>query len=205
MMHRRQLHTANIIYSYTARIRGVDVTLPPEDAGPSSYKVGDSVWVKIPHGRCTTQFGKGAIMGVYSPHLVLVDGTPRHVKDVRPVRGADTTYCCSASSEDEVPMLYLPREDPAASESDHSNRGQRGPGDTSEDNDVAKSVPLRRSSRLKRPAPRCTLCDSQIREECEGNVPGHSKRARMCLACRVETDMAASSIFDEGRSRTSER
>ena len=41
---------ANIIYSYTARIRGVDVTLPPEDAGPSSYKVGDSVWVKIPHG-----------------------------------------------------------------------------------------------------------------------------------------------------------
>ena len=30
---------------------------------------------------------------------------------------------------------------------------------------------------------------------CEGNVPGHSKRARTCLACRVETDMAASSIF----------
>ena len=40
---------------------------------------------------------------------------------------------------------------------------------------------------------------------CEGNVPGHSKRARTCLACRVKTDMAASSIFDEGRSRTCER
>ena len=193
---------ANIIYSYTAHIRGVDVTLPPEDAGPSSYKVGDSVWVKIPHGRCTTQFGKGTITGVYSPHSVLVDGTPRHVKDVRPVRGADTTYCSSASSEDEAPMLYLLRDDPTASESD---RGQRGPRDTSEDDDVAESVPLRRSSRLKRPAPHCTLCDSQIREECEGNVPGHLKRARMCLACRAETDMAASSIFDEGRSRTSER
>ena len=76
---------ANIIYSYTTRIRGVDVTLPAEDAGPSSYKVGDSVWVKIPQGRCTTQFGKGTITGVYSPHSVLVDGTPRHVKDVRPV------------------------------------------------------------------------------------------------------------------------
>ena len=102
-------------------------------------------------------------------------------------------------------MLYLPREDPAASESDHSNRGQRGPGDTSEDDNVVESVPLRRSSRLKRPAPRCTLCDSQIREECESNVPGHSKRARTCLACRKETDMAAASIFDEGRSQTSER
>ena len=40
---------------------------------------------------------------------------------------------------------------------------------------------------------------------CEGNVPGHSKRARTCLACRAGTDMAASSMFDEGRSRTSER
>ena len=40
---------------------------------------------------------------------------------------------------------------------------------------------------------------------CEGNVPGHLKRARTCLACRRETDMAAASIFDEGRSRTSER
>ena len=123
---------------------------------------------------------------------------------MRPVRGADATYCNSASSEDEAPMLYLPREDPAASESDHSDRGQRAPEDTAKDDDVAESVPLRRSSRLKRPAPRCTLYDSQIREECEGNVPGHSKRARTCLACRAETDMAASSIFDEERSRTSE-
>ena len=167
-------------------IRGADITLSPEDARTSSYKVGDSVWVKIPHGRCTTQFGKGTITGVYSPHSVLVDGTSRHIKNVHPVRGADTTYCSSASSEDKAPMLYLPQEDPAASESNHSNRGQRGPGDTSENDDVAESVPLRRSSRLKRPAPRCTLCDSQIREECEGNVPGHSKRTRTCLACRAE-------------------
>ncbi len=34
---------ANIIYSYPARIKGVDVMLSPEDAGSSSYKVGDSV------------------------------------------------------------------------------------------------------------------------------------------------------------------
>ena len=134
---------ANIIYSYTPRIKGIDVMLPPEDARPNSYKVGDSVWVKIPHGRCTTQFRKGTITGVYSPHSVLVDGKPCHIKDVRPLRGADTTYCSMTSSEDEAPMLYLLREDPTASESDHSDRGQHGPGDTSEDKDVAKSVPLR--------------------------------------------------------------
>ena len=186
---------ANIKYSYTARIRGVDVTLPPEDAGPSSYKVGDSVWGKIPHRRCKTQFGKGTITGVYSPHSVLVDGTPRHVKDVRPVRGADATYCSSASSEDKAPMLYLPRKDPAASESDHSDRGQRGLGDTSED-EAADSKDLLR-------AVRCVIPKSG--RSVKVNVPGHSKRARTCLACRAETDMAASSIFDVGRSRTSER
>ena len=117
------------------------------------------------------------------------DRTPRHIKDVGPLQGADATNCSIISSEDEVPMLYLPWEDPAVSESDHSDRDQHGPGDTSEDKDVAESVPLRRSSRLKRPALHCTLCDSQIREECECNgcnVPGHSKRARMCLACRAE-------------------
>ena len=150
-------HTSKVIYSYTARIKGIDVMLPPEDAGPSSDKVGDSVWVKIPQGRCTTQFGNGTITGVYSPHLVLVDGIPHHVKDVRPLRGVDTTNCSITSTEDKAPMLYLTREDSAASESDHSDRGQHGPRDMSEDEDIAESVPLRRSSRLKRPAPCCTL------------------------------------------------
>ena len=97
---------ADVIYSYPARIKGIDVIFPPKDAGPSSYKVGDSVWVKIPHGRCTTQFGKGTMMGVYSPHSVLVDGTPCHIKDVRPLWGVDTTNCSITSSEDEAPMLY---------------------------------------------------------------------------------------------------
>ena len=118
--------------------------------------------------------------------------------------------CSVTSSEKEASMLYLPREDPAASESDHRDRGQHGPGDTSEDEDVAESVPPRRSSRLKRPAPRCTLCDSQIREECEGNgrnIPGHSKRARTCLACRVEKRNRYGCLecwaYTSGRSATS--
>ena len=51
----------------------------------------------------------------------------------------------------------------------------------------------------------CCFMGCCLQDLCEGNVPGHSKRARTCLACRRETDMAAASIFDEGRSRTSER
>ena len=178
---------ANVIYSYPAHIKGIDVILPLEDAGPNSYKVGDSVWVKIPHERCTTQFGKGTITGVYSPHSVLVDRTPSDVKDVHPLRGVDITNC--TSSEDGEPMLYLTREDPTASESDHSDCGQHGPRDTSEDKNIADSVLLRQSSRLKRPASRCMLRDSQIREECEcngRNVPGNSKCAWTCLACRIK-------------------
>ena len=58
------------------------MSIPPEDAASSSYKVGDSFGVNIPHGRCTSQFGKGTT-GVYSPHSVLFDGTPHHVKYVR--------------------------------------------------------------------------------------------------------------------------
>ena len=41
---------ANVIYSYPACIKSIDVILLPDDAGPSSYKVGDSVWVKILYG-----------------------------------------------------------------------------------------------------------------------------------------------------------
>ena len=108
----------------------------------------------------------------------LVDETLCHVKDVHLLRGVDTTNCSITSSEDKAPMLYLMREDPIASESNHSNCGQHGPRDTSEDEDIAESVPLRRSSRLKRPALRCTLYDSQIREECKCNgcnIPGKFK------------------------------
>ena len=32
---------ANMIYSYTARIKDIDVMSPMEEAGPNSYKVGD--------------------------------------------------------------------------------------------------------------------------------------------------------------------
>ena len=47
---------ANGIYSYPARIKGIDVILPPEDAGPNSYKVG-------------MVFGSRSCMGDVQPSL----------------------------------------------------------------------------------------------------------------------------------------
>lgn len=45
----------------------------------------DAVWIKYPHGRYTTQFKKGNVTG---PQLVLVNGIPRHIKDLRPCHGS---------------------------------------------------------------------------------------------------------------------
>ena len=42
------------------------------------------MWVKAPHRRCTTKFNRGRVMGGISPQSLLVDGIPRHVKELRP-------------------------------------------------------------------------------------------------------------------------
>lgn len=73
---------ANLIYTYCTCMKGIDTTLPPGITGSGTYTTGDVVWVKRPHGRCTTRFKKGKVMTVYGPHSVLVDRVPRHVKDV---------------------------------------------------------------------------------------------------------------------------
>ena len=72
---------ANAIYNYRVRVKGID-TAPPfghVDSGP--FNVGDAVWVKSPHGRCSTQFKKGMVEGIYCPHLVLINGISRHIRD----------------------------------------------------------------------------------------------------------------------------
>ena len=59
--------------------------LPPcEHVDPGIYKVRDAVWVKTPYGRCSTQFKKGTVIGVYSPHSILVNRVPRHIRDIHP-------------------------------------------------------------------------------------------------------------------------
>ena len=46
--------------------------------------MGDAVWVKTPHGWCSMQFKKGMVTGIYSLHSVLINGIPRHIRELRP-------------------------------------------------------------------------------------------------------------------------
>ena len=62
----------------------------PKDPDPVStaenseqYRVGDQVLVKPPGARCTTRWPTGQVTSVVSNNTVLVDGTPRHVLDIR--------------------------------------------------------------------------------------------------------------------------
>ena len=47
--------------SIQACIKGIDVAQPCDHTDPGIYKVGDTVWVKILHGCCSTQFKKGMV------------------------------------------------------------------------------------------------------------------------------------------------
>ena len=52
----------------------------------AKVKVGDEVWVKPPDARCTSQWGMGKVTKVNSKNNVEVEGVPRHILDIRPVR-----------------------------------------------------------------------------------------------------------------------
>ena len=78
---------ANAIYNYCVRVKGIDTASPLEHVDSGPYNVGDAVWGKTPHGQCSTQFKKGIVMRIYSPHSVLINGIPRHIRDL--VQGTD--------------------------------------------------------------------------------------------------------------------
>lgn len=51
----------------------------------ASVKLGEEVWVKPAHARCTSHWQKGVITGINSQSNVSVDNMPRHILDVRKV------------------------------------------------------------------------------------------------------------------------
>ncbi|KFD61492.1 hypothetical protein M514_26305 [Trichuris suis] len=75
--------TANAIYRYPVRVRGVDSVVHEVQDVRSPYVVGDEVWIKQPGRKCYSQFGRGIVTKVLSGQAVEVDGTPRRIKDIR--------------------------------------------------------------------------------------------------------------------------
>ena len=46
--------SANSIYNYQACIKSIDIAPPLEHSDPGIYRLEDVVWVKTPHGWCST-------------------------------------------------------------------------------------------------------------------------------------------------------
>ena len=49
--------------------------------------------IKPPNSRCTSNFKKGCVTGIVSEHSILVDGTPRHMKDLCPRNNPISEWC----------------------------------------------------------------------------------------------------------------
>ena len=148
---------ANAIYNYRVGVKGID-TIPPlghVNSGP--YNVGDAFLVKTPHGRCLTQFKKGMVTGIYSPISVLINGIPRHIRDLRQlyrsVTSEDDGSNSSSESDSITPLLYGTEPGDSSTEPVEADSGnddaenERGPWNTVKE-EVHESRPiLRRSSR----------------------------------------------------------
>ena len=57
----------NMVYRYRIRLKGINGTpAPTHDQQQAVFKPGDRVWVKTPHGRCTTKYKVGRVTGITS-------------------------------------------------------------------------------------------------------------------------------------------
>ena len=152
----------NLIHRYRARLKGIDA--PPLDKPEQQqirYNVGDRVWMKTSNGRCTSPYAPGRVTGVISSQNVLVNEMPRHVRDLRPVIGLDTSEGGSDSElstqSARVITINKARDDPLEVNTAHVTD------DTSADESFEQEVVLlRRSARHKRYSPLCHLCDHEI-------------------------------------------
>ena len=97
------------VFQYDWRHPCAEPQLEGEREGPDSIKVGDEVWVKPPHARCTTQWGKGWVTGIHSKNNISVDGMPRHVLDVRLVMELGDSEDCGDEQEGGVVEAVRPR------------------------------------------------------------------------------------------------
>ena len=126
------------------------------------------MWVKTPHGRCTTKYKVGRVTGITSVQNITVDGMPRHVKDLRLIVGpGQPTVCSDKISEDASVRLVTIRERPYE-QAPSINAGDASSSNTSNEDQVI--ILPRRSTRRKRPQPDCFMCDHRIRGECRSNA-----------------------------------
>jgi len=90
---RREQHEDSIPHRsvMTYEWRQPDETPAEPECGNSvptaSFSVGEEVWVKPGNAKCTSEWGRGVVTKVNSTNNIEVDNMPRHVLDLRPIRG----------------------------------------------------------------------------------------------------------------------
>ena len=160
--------------------------------------MGDAVWVTSPYGRCSTHFKKGMVMGIYSPHSLLINGILQHIRDLCPqhrsVASEDDGSNSSSESDSSTLLLYSTEPGDSSTELEEAEtdnddaKNEIGPLNTI----TEESHPiLCRSSRQRRPSSPCHLCDCEIKEECKRGMDlPPEKRTCVCLACKSENGCA---------------
>ena len=143
--------SANVIYRYRVReksIHGLQVPKNEEKRGP--YAVDDIIRIKPPGSRCPTKFKLGRVTCVVSHHSVEVNGIRRHIKDLCPFQGPiplseSETDSKNQLTEGRIPITLGPTPQDSLT-------------DPSSSEDDVPIVPLRRSTRQRRPTRSYTRC-----------------------------------------------
>ena len=178
-----------MVYQYRIRLKGINGTQAPTHSQQEAvFKPGDRVWVKTPHGRCTTKYKVGRVTGITSVHNITVDGMPRHLKDLRPIVGPGRpTVCSDMVSEDASERFVTIRERPCE-QAPSTNAGDASSNNTSNKDQV--TILPRRSTRRKRPPPECFMSDHKIMGECSSIVTNNltSKKQKVCSLCYQHAD-----------------
>ncbi|KFD51154.1 hypothetical protein M513_07918 [Trichuris suis] len=106
------------IHRYDVRLRGIDEPRKEEQPKDGPYAVGDKVWVKPPGARCDTRYRPGVVTGTLSRQAAVVNGTPRHVPDLRrrPHSEEAGNEELQTDDQDDDLIIYFPGEDQAGSD-----------------------------------------------------------------------------------------
>ncbi|KHJ42390.1 hypothetical protein D918_07519 [Trichuris suis] len=106
------------IHRYDVRLRGIDEPRKEEQPKDGPYAVGDKVWVKPPGARCDTRYRPGTVTGTLSRQAAVVNGTPRHVPDLRrrPHSEEAGNEELQTDDQDDDLIIYFPGEDQAGSD-----------------------------------------------------------------------------------------
>ena len=128
---------ANMVYRYCIQLKGINGTpAPAHNQQLTIFTPGDRVWVKTPHGQCTTKYKLGCVTGITSVQKVTVNGMPRHVKDLRPIVGPDQPTVCSDMVSEDVSNRFVTIRERPCEQAPSTNAGDASSNNTSDKDQV---------------------------------------------------------------------